>query len=79
MGLEQFLTAEDKVAALQTLQGRMFGELYTWCVRAGIDPESVDYATWVVNEPTTHPAYNTLMTISRLCDSLKIIDEKLGK
>lgn len=80
MGLEQFLTAEDKIASLETLRARTFSELYTICLRAGLDPDTVEYETWVLpaeNDDNTM-SYTLLRAVSRLCETLKIIDSKLA-
>lgn len=80
MGLEQFLTAEDKVAALTVLRERTFTELYSLCVRAAIDPDTVDYETWQMPEDVTpeNPLFTALGTIARMCETLRIIDTKLA-
>lgn len=80
MGLEQFLTAEDKVAALETLRNRTFSELYSLCIRAGVDPDTLDYDTWEIppRDEDNESHYTTLMAVLRLCNMLKIIDQKLA-
>jgi hypothetical protein len=79
MGLEDFLTAEDKLASLEALRVRTFSELYTACIRVGIDPDSFEYDSWTLPEHSSenNHIYQGLMTIARMCESLKIIDSKL--
>ncbi len=81
MGLGDFLTAEDKVASLQALRGRTFSELYGMCVRVGIDPDLMDYETWTLPElDELNKSYHAaLRAIARMCETLKIIDNKIGK
>ena len=80
MGLDDFLSASDKQAALESLRNRTFSELYTQCIRMNIDPDDFDYATWEIPEQndSNSAIYQGLLTISRMCESLKIIDSKLG-
>jgi hypothetical protein len=80
MGLEDFLAQEDKVAALEALRNRTFSELYTICTRLGIDTETFEYETWELPEHTEENAsiYMNFRMIQRMCESLKIIDAKIG-
>lgn len=80
MPLEDFLSAEDKIASLEALRNRTFGELFTLCVRLNIDTETFDYETWEAPErtPENDPIYVNYLMIQRMCESLKIIDIKLG-
>ncbi len=80
MGLEQFLTAEDKIASLTDIQSFMYKELYVTCVRAGIDPDTFDYETWVKPEYVMenghlNPIYEMM---AQMCENLMIIDNKLS-
>ena len=81
MGLEQFLTEEDKAASLQALRSRTFSELYGLCVRAALDPDSIDYETWELPElnESNQNYHVVLRTIARMCETLRIIDSKIGK
>ena len=80
MGLESFLTAEDKTAALEALRSRTFSELFTTCIRMGIVVETFEYETWELPEKTEEnsPVYMNFYMIERMCESLKIIDSKIG-
>lgn len=80
MGLEQFLTEEDKVKSLEQIQQLMYGQLFSMCVRAGIDPEDFDYKTWEAPEitPDNMQLRSLHNSIKHACDSLKVIDSKLG-
>lgn len=84
MGFEGFLSAEDKVTALTEMRRAMFTELYTLLIRAGIDPETVDYETWTL--PSNEELMSTYITVAhflhevkRICESIKIVDSKIGK
>jgi len=81
MGLEQFLTAEDKVAALTDIRSFMFKELFQMCIRVGIDPMDFEYETWVLPERTEDNQfmYSPLMMLSQTCKNLIIIDQKLAQ
>ena len=80
MGLEQFLTEEDKVASLTDIRSFMYKELYAMCIRAGVDPDEFNYETWVQPEITEDnrfmiPIYTML---TQTCRNLKMIDKKLA-
>jgi hypothetical protein len=80
MGLEQFLTEEDKAAALTEVRSFMFQELFQVCIRAGINPTDFEYETWVQPELTKDnrhlvPIY---IVITQACENLIIIDRKLA-
>lgn len=82
MGFEDFLSAEDKVTALTEMRRAMFTELYTLCIRANIDPDTVDYETWEMPEDTDNNYSTTrhfLYEIKRICESILIVDSKIGK
>jgi len=80
MGLEQFLTEEDKIKSLEHVQSLMYSQLYSMCVRAGIDPDEFDYKTWQMPEITEENVQLRTMYISikHTCESLIIIDSKIG-
>ena len=81
MPLEDFINAEDKVAALQALRNRTFNEVYTLCIRLGVDVDTFDYETWELPERTedNNNIYTNFRMIQRMCESLKIIDSKIGQ
>ena len=81
MPLEDFISAEDKVASLEALRARTFNEVYTLCVRLGIDVDTFDYETWELPERTEENVsiYTNFRMIQRMCESLKIIDSKIGQ
>jgi hypothetical protein len=81
MALEDFLTAEDKIASLEALRNRTFSELYTICIRMNIDTDSFEYETWQAPERTAEndAIYVNYNMIQRMCESLKIIDSKIGQ
>lgn len=81
MGLEQFLTEEDKIASLTEVRNLLFRELYALCVRAAIDPDTFDYETWEIpsiNE-TNILLQQTYHAIAHASESIVIIDGKIGK
>ena len=81
MPLEDFINAEDKRASLEALRNRTFNEVYTLCIRLGIDTEAFDYETWELPERTddNDNIYINFIMIKRMCETLKIIDLKIGK
>lgn len=81
MPLEDFINAEDKRASLEALRIRTFNEVYTLCVRLGIDTDVFDYETWELPDrtPDNENIYTNFAMIKRMCDTLKIIDLKIGK
>jgi hypothetical protein len=80
MGLEQFLTEEDKVASLTEIRSFMYKELFQLCIRAGIDPMDFEYETWEIPEYTEENRHLAQMygTINQTCKNLIIIDRKLA-
>ena len=81
MPLGDFLNAENKTAALEELRNETFRELYSFCIKAQIDPDLMDYATWEKPEVSNENVgiYHLYKTIERFCNSLKIIDAKIGQ
>lgn len=81
MPLEDFINAEDKVASLEALRNRTFNEIYTLCIRLGVDVDTFDYETWELPERTedNNNIYTNFRMIQRMCESLKIIDSKIGQ
>ena len=81
MPLGDFLNAENKTAALEELRNETFRELYSFCIKAQIDPDLMDYATWEKPELSNENVgiYHLYKTIERFCNSLKIIDAKIGQ
>lgn len=80
MGLEQFLTEDDKVAALTEVRSFMYKELFHLCIRAGIDPMDFEYETWEMPEITTDKEhiFSVLSAINQACINLNIVDRKLA-
>lgn len=80
MGLEQFLTEEDKVASLTEIRSFMYKELFQMCIRVGIDPMDFEYETWIIPERTADNQfmYGPLMMLAQTCANLMIIDQKLA-
>lgn len=81
MPLEDFINAENVKASLEALRTRTFNEIYTICIRLGIDTDAFDYETWELPERTEEndPIFFNFTTLKRMCESLKIIDSKIGK
>jgi hypothetical protein len=81
MPLEDFINAEDKVLALEALRTRTFNEVYSLCIRLGIDVDTFDYETWELPERTEDidHVFTNFKMIKRMCESLKIIDSKIGQ
>lgn len=81
MPLEDFINAEDKRASLEALRIRTFNEVYTLCIRLGVDVDTFDYEIWELPERTedNDSIYTNYLMIKRMCESLKIIDSKIGK
>jgi hypothetical protein len=81
MPLGDFLNAENKTAALEELRNETFRELFGFCIKAQIDPDLMDYETWELPVLSNDNVgiYHLYKVIDRYCNSLKIIDEKIGK
>jgi hypothetical protein len=80
MPIGDFLSAENKTAALEELRETTFRELFVFCIKAQIDPDTIDYETWELPELSQDNVgvYHLYKTIDRFCTSLRIIDEKIG-
>jgi hypothetical protein len=80
MGLEQFLTEDDKVAALTEVRSFMYKELFHLCIRVGIDPMDFEYETWEMPEITkdNEHIFAVLSAVNQACINLNIIDRKLA-
>lgn len=81
MPIGDFLNAENKVAALQELREVTFRELFVFCIKAQIDPDTIEYETWQMPELTQDNlgVYHLYKVIDRFCNSLRIIDQKIGQ
>ena len=81
MPIGDFLNAENKTAALEELREATFRELFVFCIKAQIDPDTVDYETWEQPELSNENVgvYHLYKVIDRYCNSLRIIDQKIGK
>lgn len=81
MPVGDFLNAENKVAALQELREATFRELFVFCIKAQIDPDTIEYETWQMPELSQDNlgVYHLYKVIDRFCNSLRIIDEKIGQ
>jgi hypothetical protein len=81
MGLEQFLTEEDKIASLTEVRNLLFRELYALCVRAAIDPDTFEYENWEIPsiDETNTLLQQTYYAIAHASESIVIIDGKIGK
>lgn len=80
MGIEQFLSAEDKKAALQEVKSLLEKEIYFLCLKTGIDPEDVDPETFTA-QGVINPLPVSMMTyqiIETHCKNLVAVTAKLA-
>jgi len=80
MGIEQFLSADDKRAALEEVKGLLEKEIYFLCMKHGLDPEDVDPDTFAV-EGIVNPnpvAMVNYRIIETHCKNLVAVKAKLA-
>jgi hypothetical protein len=77
MGLEQFLTENDKRASLEKLTKMLALDIYTLCLRAGIDPDTFSYVDYVVPTDGLIPSYTR--ELEARCKSLAAAEQKLAE
>jgi hypothetical protein len=80
MGIEQFLSADDKKAALQEVKSLLEREIYFLCLKTGLDPEDVDPETFTV-QGLISPLPSSIMTyqiIETHCKNLVAVTAKLA-
>ena len=75
MGLEQFLTEADKRASLEKLSKMLAVDIYTLCLRSGIDPDTFSYADYVAPTNGLIPPYT--VELEAKCRSLAAAEQKL--
>lgn len=75
MGIEQFLTSEDKIASLEKLAKMLSLEIYTLCFRAGIDPDNFDHSTY--EAPLGGLTISYVKDLETRCKSLAAAESKL--
>lgn len=75
MGIEQFLTSQDKIASLEKLAKMLSIEIYTLCLRAGIDPDTFDHSTYEAPFGGLNLAY--VKDLEARCKSLVAAENKL--
>jgi hypothetical protein len=81
MGLEQFLTAEDKIQSLLEVKTILEREIFFLCNKYRIDTDSIDIATFSVDsisEPVEIFKQGYL-TIQEHCKSLNAVIAKLAE
>jgi hypothetical protein len=79
MGIESFLTEQDKLASLNKVKSLTSIEIYKLCLRLGIDPDGFDYETY---ETPVFETYDPSMvshpvTLKNYCDNLKLVMAKI--
>ena len=77
MGIEQFLTSQDKIASLEKLAKMLSIEIYMLCLRAGIDPDTFDHSTYDASFGCPNLAYVT--DLEARCKSLVAAENKLAE
>ena len=75
MGIEQFLTNEDKLSSLEKIKKLIAIEIYSLCLRASIDPDEFDYSTYI--PPVNYREIPYLEMLTKQCNSLKIVEQKI--
>jgi hypothetical protein len=80
MGIEQFLSAEDKKAALTEVKSLLEREIYFLCLKHGIDTDTIDIETFTVQGvvgagPSSMMGYSIIETH---CKNLVAVNAKLA-
>lgn len=83
MTLEQFLTHDDKRASLTEVRRLMLIQIDRHLNNLGMDTSTFDYKAWEAPENSFLARHrelqNDYISLSHLCESIIIIDEKLSK
>lgn len=76
MGIDQFLTDDEKVEELNRIKSILSVEIYSMCVRLGIEPDNFDYSSYsAINAPASQMTQFTLLESH--CKKLSTIMQKL--
>lgn len=75
MGIEQFLTNEDKLSSLEKIKKLIAIEIYSLCIRASFDPDDFDYETYY--PPVNYREIPYLEHLTRQCDAMKVVVQKI--
>jgi hypothetical protein len=76
MGINQFLTDAEKIEALIKIKSVLSVEIYSMCVKLGIEPDDFDHASYsAVNAPMHQMTQFTILESH--CKKLSTVVRKL--
>jgi hypothetical protein len=76
MGIDQFLTDVEKIETLNRLKSVLSVEIYSMCVKLGIDPDNFEYVSYsATNAPASQMTQFTLLESH--CQKLSTVVQKL--
>jgi hypothetical protein len=76
MGIGQFLTNAEKIETLNTIKSVLSVEIYSMCVKLGIEPDDFDYSSYsATNAPASQLTQFNLLEFH--CQKLIAVIEKL--
>jgi hypothetical protein len=79
MGIEQFLTEEDKLASLKRVQELLRMDIFEGCLKCGYDVTTFDYTTFEmpqIDADTVHNI-NLIYSLVQKSQALVSIDNKI--
>jgi hypothetical protein len=79
MGIEQFLTTDDKKAALEKLTYLLASEIYYLSLKFGMDPDELDYSSFTAPLDDSGVPFPHLLDIENKCKSLHAAQQKLAE
>jgi hypothetical protein len=80
MGIESYLGTEDKLSALTEFKTMIAKEIYISCINCGIDPDTFDYAEYLLAIEQT-PTINfgvARIALFDLCKKLQVVENKIA-
>jgi hypothetical protein len=77
MGIEQFMTDDNRAAVLRRIIPALASEIYRLCFVSGIDADEFDYTTYVA--PVEQYALTYHKALAEKCASLKAAVKKLSE
>lgn len=76
MGINNFLTNAEKIETLNRLKSVLSSEIYSMCVKLGIEPDTFEYASYsATNAPPSQMTQFTLLESH--CQKLSTVVQKL--
>lgn len=76
MGIENFLTDAEKIETLNKIKSLLSVEIYSMCIKLGIDPDDFEYGSYSAANATASQMTQSTLLESH-CQKLSIVVQKL--